>query len=66
MTKRHENGRVVLTRKFYVLIDETVAFQEHVGFAYCAHKQQRLAVAAAYYRAKSYSMKQAQAIVNAV
>ena len=36
------------------------AFHERVGFRLCAHKQQRLAVAAAYYRTKDYSREQRQ------
>ena len=46
--------------------DEIVAFQERVGFRWCAHKQQRLAVAAAYFRADNYSRKQAQNVVQQI
>ena len=43
---------------------EIVKFQERVGYRYCAHKQQRLAAAAAYYRAEEYSRNQAIAFVD--
>lgn len=42
------------------------AFHEHVGFRLCGHKQQRLAVAAAYYRTKNYSREQRQRFMRRV
>lgn len=71
ITNRHANsvytpGRVVWCRRFALAVKEIVPFQERVGIRYCAHKQQRLAVTAAYYRAKNYSLKQAVALATAV
>ena len=43
-----------------------MSFQERVGVCYCAHKQQRLAVAAAFYRARKYGRAQALALLDAV
>jgi hypothetical protein len=41
-----------------------IAFQERVGFRYCAHKQQRLAVAAACYRRRDYPCHQVRSVIK--
>ena len=61
-----EPGETMLSRTLRLSTDEIVAFQERVGFRYCAHKQQRLAVAAAFFRTDNYSRKQAQELVKRV
>ena len=70
VTNNHANsvvtpGRVVWSRRLTLKMEELVPFQERIGVCYCAHKQQRLAVAAAFYRAKNYSVKQAQKVTAA-
>ena len=53
-----------VSRRLRLSSDEIVTFQECVGFRWCAHKQQRLAAAAAYFRSNEHSRKQAQSIIE--
>ena len=67
VTNRHENsvytpGQAVWSRRISLPVADIVAFQERVGVCYCAHKQQRLTVAAAFYRYKACSHRQATGV----
>ena len=63
---RPKKNDKTLLRLLLISSDEMVAFQERVGYRYCSHKQQRLVVAAAYYRAVNYSLEQAAELVRRV
>ena len=59
-------GWCVYQGKLLLPLNKLVAFQECVGFRYCMHKQQRLAVATAYLRTRDYSCEQRRRFIDRV